>query len=265
MRHGDCKRRIDMGEGAHETCCSSKPGLGWWLAAALVAGVSCTSGGLGRGVPTSTTSAWLPRPDATGVSSRTIDNAGFVDNGGRTSDETIRAQTSGMRATEVGSERITGTPGSGQPIPFIEPNPPRRGAQRERAPDATDMGQTVAPTTAIGPRPDPTSAPPAATTIGPGPSPAQLDATERIARARCDRQTACDRIGPGRAWGSPEACMAQQRPRTSEEVASLACRAGLDGMQLGACLDAIRGLGCSESAASLDSVGECQPTSVCMP
>ena len=165
-----------------------------------------------------------------------------------------------MRVTESGSERITGTPGSGQPIPFIEPNPPRRGVERERL-GPTIGPEGIAPSTAI-PRPEPGPQPPPI--IG-APSPSALDATSRIARARCDRQTACDRVGPGRAWESQDACMAQQRERADDEVASLACARGVDSLQLGLCLDSIRGQPCNESATSLDTVTECRTTAVCEP
>src|SRR4051794_24995803 len=78
---------------------------------------------------TSTTSVSVPRPAASGITTRTIDNAGFVDNAGHTTDEVIRSQMSGMRVTELGSERITGTPGSGAPIPIPPSAPPRNVAE----------------------------------------------------------------------------------------------------------------------------------------
>lgn len=255
---------IEMWSGAR-TCSKSKVGLACAVVVGVGAASACDRGDLGRGAQTTTTSAWVPRPDATGTTSRTIDNAGFVDNGGRTSDETSRAQTSGMRATEVGSERITGTPGSGQPIPFLDPSPRRRAVQRERPPDAIGTGEVLAPTTEIGPRPQAETPPPSARTTGPAPHPAELDATERIARARCDRQVTCDRIGPGRSWASEGACMMQQRPRASDEVNELACARGVDAMQLGMCLDAIRQAPCTESATTPGAMSQCQPTSVCMP
>ena len=54
------------------------------------------------------------------AASRTVDSAGFVDNGGRPSSETARTQMSGMRATEGGGDRPTGTPGAGIPVPPLD-------------------------------------------------------------------------------------------------------------------------------------------------
>lgn len=71
------------------------------------------------------TTASVEEAQARPTSSRTVDDAGFVDNAGRPSSETARTQMSGMRATEGGGERPTGTAGAGIPVPLLD-GPQRR-------------------------------------------------------------------------------------------------------------------------------------------
>ncbi|MBX3185563.1 MAG: hypothetical protein KF819_01055 [Labilithrix sp.] len=192
--------------------------------AATVASLLACGGQLDR-VGTTTTSAASPRPDATGTTTRTIDNAGFVDNGGRTSDMTSRTEASGMRGTEAGSERITGTPGSGLPIPFLRP-PPREGTG-ELSTTTRSAAQTPA------------------------------EAVARIARARCDFEIAC-RHAPAAD------CMAQERRRTGAELSAMSCPDGITPARLGVCLSALRRKPCSERNA-LDAVAECREQALCAP
>lgn len=74
------------------------------------------------------TSASVEDAQARPAASRTVDDAGFVDNAGRPSSETARTQMSGMRATEGGGERPTGTPGAGAPVPLLDGPRPREDA-----------------------------------------------------------------------------------------------------------------------------------------
>ncbi|MBX3262609.1 MAG: hypothetical protein KIS78_15815 [Labilithrix sp.] len=82
------------------------------------------------------------RPEARTSSPRTVDAAGFVDNGGRTSNESARTEMSGMRATETGAERPTGTPGVGLPIP-IEPPIERRPVGERAGPEPSEESATA--------------------------------------------------------------------------------------------------------------------------
>src|SRR5262245_57419562 len=103
-----------------------------YVAAAVVligAASSCNRSTVGEVASATTTTA------ASSKSSRTLYNVGWVDNAGRTSEITTRSEMSGMRATEVGSEKPTGTPGSGTPLP---------GTGGARRPGAT--GRTGEPT-----------------------------------------------------------------------------------------------------------------------
>jgi len=213
-------------------------------AALLTIGVFALACGreIAPGAPSLTSAT--PRPEATVPTTRTIDNAGFVDNGGRTSDETNRSEMSGMRATEAGSERPTGTPGSGTPIPIPTPRgaapPPTRGEGAGAA--SSERGTTVT------------------STGGP-----VVEAGERLARARCDRETTCNRIGRGRAWATQDQCFASQRERVGDAVSALGCPHGIDNVQLAICLNALRGQACSDGSGDLSVLPECMASALCSP
>lgn len=103
---------------------------------ALVAAAGCDRAPARCPSGVTATSASM-RPEARSSSPRTVDAAGFVDNGGRTSTDSARTEMSGMRATETGAERPTGTPGVGLPIP-IEPSPPRRPVGEQAGPSPSE-------------------------------------------------------------------------------------------------------------------------------
>lgn len=221
---------------------SGKLFLALALAGTCVTSQACTRGESNRSARTTTSSALLqPRADRFQAQSRTIDNAGFVDNGGRTSEQTSRSEASGMRATEAGSERPTGTV-TGLPLP-VEPSAPH-GATGEGAGAASSVRGVTGPVATGGP---PTEA------IG------------RLARARCDRESACNRVGSGRPWGSQESCVVEQRDRARDDVASLGCHRGVDGTQLATCLNAIRLQTCEDRRQNLDAVPECRLSALCVP
>ncbi|MDB4934003.1 MAG: hypothetical protein JWP87_975 [Labilithrix sp.] len=202
---------------------------------------ACQRGDAARPASTTTTSAGIPAPQATGTTSRTIDNAGFVDNGGRTSDMLTRTEASGMRATEAGSERPTGTPGSGAPIPIGPTPPPNIG---EGAGAASSVRGTSGP--------HPSGGPP-------------VEALARFARARCDRETVCNRVGPGASFSTQEACLSEQRERIRSDVDALACPRGIDILQLGTCLTAIRLQSCDDRRVDVEALPDCAASALCAP
>lgn len=175
-----------------------------------------------------------PRPAGTATTTHTVDNAGFVDNGGRTSDMTARTEMSGMRATESGSERPTGGTG-GFPLPLGPSAPPRADSG-----EGAGSGGTVSPAG--------------------GPS---SEATSRIAEARCDRETSCNRIGKGRAWTSKGACLEAQRERIGRTIEPAVCKRGVDSVQLASCLTEMRGQACNDPRDNIDSTASCRASALC--
>ncbi|MDF2695821.1 MAG: hypothetical protein K0S65_4204 [Labilithrix sp.] len=177
------------------------------------------------------------QPEGATSSPRTVDAAGFVDNAGRTSSETSRTEMSGMRASETGAERPTGTPGSGFPLP-IEPRP--------RGPESTE-------------RPRPRAGDTQGAALG---APTE-DVLGRAAQALCDREASCDRVGRGKTWASLAACTNGVRPNLREDFSGTSCAKGFDPTIVATCLSAIRLAACDVHIEGLGSVNECQPNEMC--
>lgn len=205
------------------------------VTAAVAAAAACERAQTRAPADARTTSASM-RPEARPAPVKTVDKDGFVDNAGRSSSETARTEMSGMRATEIGSERPTGTPGIGFPIPLEprtrEPQPP------ERAP-APPIGRT--------------------TTTG---APIEGVAS-RAAQALCDRETSCERVGPNRPWGSLASCTNALRPIASEDLAESGCSDGFEPTAVAACLSAMRLSACDKRVDRLGAFPECEPRSLC--
>jgi hypothetical protein len=205
-------------------------------AAVLMGSVACERNSRDRPASTVTYSARAPRPDTTAASARTLDSTGFVDNAGRTSEQLARTEASGMRATETGSERPTGTPGSGTPLPIEA-----KGQQPQAGEGAGALGG------------DDTSA-----SGAPGDG-----VVARIARARCDRETACDRIGPDKPLRTGEQCMSTVRGRARADVVDADCERGFDSTQVALCLTTIRQVPCETALDAIASLSQCQASALC--
>lgn len=190
-----------------------------------------------RAGSTITYSARQPRPDQRPVPRQTVDSAGFVDNAGRTSEQTNRTESSGMRATETGSERPTGTPGSGLPLPEATGHDEQigEGAGSLGGEDATGSGA------------------PGDMLVG------------RVAQARCDREVACDRVGEKKAFATTEHCMSTLRERSRADVVAAQCARGFDNTQVGICLTSIRQYRCESALGAVDVIAQCQRSALCVP
>lgn len=206
------------------------------VVASGLAAFACSKSAAERPVSTITYSARLPRPDTTATSKRTVDSTGWVDNAGRTSEQNTRSEMSGMRATEIGGERPTGTPGSGTPIIPVK--------KRPRAPVAENAA-------ALGNEGAAGNGAPGDTVVA------------RVARARCDRETACDRVGSGKEFGTSEHCMSSLRETARADVVEAGCLRGFDATQLAICLNAIRQLSCETELDAIASVANCQSATLC--
>jgi len=177
-----------------------------------------------------TTSA---RPDARPAPVRTVDNTGFVDNAGRSSNERARTELSGMRATETGTEVPTGTPGSGLPLP-IEPSAPAEGDER---PPEEGASSTGAPAEAV---------------VG------------RAAQALCDYAMSCGRVGKGAEWPSLAACTGKVRASVRGDLSQAGCPLAFDATAVASCLSAIRLAPCDQRIERLGTLNACEPATLCV-
>jgi hypothetical protein len=185
-----------------------------------------------------TRAATLPNPAAVPPPTHTVDNAGFVDNGGRTSDEVARTQLSGMRATEMGSQRLTGTPASGLPIPGLDPPTPKREPEEMPRPRVAE--------------PSVTAGAPNASLVG------------RLVQAVCDHETVCGHVGPSRRWGSSAACAEGVREPVRADVDATECLDGLDAAAVSACLTTLRRASCESAPQKPSALRPCEPRTLCL-
>jgi hypothetical protein len=193
------------------------------LLGALVVGhvLACSSSS--RPAGTQTTSA--EKYAAGSPELRTVDNAGYVDPGGRT-----RQVSAGTGAAPVGTN-------GGAPPPHRE----------------EPSGSASAPGTEGA----------AATPMGPAPAASDpADFAERAARALCDRETYCDHIGAGKQYESGDACMVEKRDRVRSAISSSSCRE-IRGDRISSCLTAIRGAACGPPATRLDPPAACTAPALC--
>ena len=204
------------------------------LSVLVLALVACGRGELERGARTTVTSG-DPKPGASPTPSRTIDSTGFVDNGGRTSDMWGRTEASGARATEMGTNRPTGT-NTGVP------NGADLGGRGRERPAVPERAEVM-------PR------------EGDSPVAGYEDVPARLARARCDHETTCTRVGDGRTWPSQDACMADFRARADAELGTCTpARAAV-----ASCLAAIRNQPCTPALERRDALTACLSTALCSP
>ncbi len=173
-----------------------------------------------------------PRPESRPPATHTVDNTGYIDNGGRSSSERGRSEMSGMRATEAGGDRPTGTPGSGFPIP-IEPST-KRSESSEAPPPRRDGRTTGAPGSAV---------------VG------------RLAQAMCDQAQTCGRVGPKKMYVSAGACLEGVRPDALGTVDRAGCTNDFDPDAVSRCLGAIRKAACTTTKIS--AYPEC--VNLCVP
>jgi hypothetical protein len=211
------------------------------LGGALALPIACERGDRLADANTMPRDPRIPNPDARPRTFRTTDSTGFVDNAGRPSEQRARTETSGMRATETGSEHPTGTPGSGWPLPGRLDPPSARG-------EGAGAAQTARGNT--GPRP--------------AGGPEHL-AISRLARALCDHEAVCGRIGGGRAHESEDVCMMHERVPAREHVLGASCPQGLDQVQLGVCLVAVRNASCDADLRRPETLPECATNALCAP
>jgi hypothetical protein len=207
------------------------------LVLGLAGVVACEKGSGDRAASTITYSARQPRPDQRPSQTRTLDSTGFVDNAGRTSEENARTQASGMRATETGSERPTGSTG-GMPIPVEASGPAPQvgeGAGSLGGDDATRSGS------------------PGDMLVG------------RIAQARCDREVACDRVGETKGSKTNVQCTSTLRGISRADVVAAQCTRGFDDTQVAMCLTSIRQFPCDARLDAVETLPHCQSSALCAP
>ena len=189
----------------------------------MISIAACADPALRPGTPAQTTGASLQ-------SSHTVDNAGFVDNGGRTSDEYPMGELGGARPTEGGG-RAPGASPATVPLPVLGntessfspgTTSPRRGDEGANDPEHDD----------------------------------------RLTSATCDRELSCNRIGTGRTYTSKDSCSRHVEAASKQQ---LTCPNGVQQAALASCLKAVRLAPCGGGSAAVAALPACRASVLCAP
>jgi hypothetical protein len=85
----------------------------------------------------------------------------------------------------------------------------------------------------------------------------------RLADARCERESTCMDIGPGKRFSSQQVCLSALRTDSLGHLARTDCPNGTDPRGLEKCLGAIRGEVCPHAMDQVDHLAACRAESLC--
>ena len=86
-----------------------------------------------------------------------------------------------------------------------------------------------------------------------------LSARTLLAGARCDREGACNHVGPAKRFETRELCTREENNRAQCELRSSDCPNGVDDKKLQTCLDVIAKQDCARTATA----DECATSVLC--
>jgi hypothetical protein len=90
-------------------------------------------------------------------------------------------------------------------------------------------------------------------------------ATDMLSEAQCDYYAKCSRVGPTATYASPDHCLDMHREGSAKKFAD--CRHGIDGRDLRACTEVIRGQDCGGLGTLIDTVersAACRSGELCL-
>ncbi len=206
----------------------------------LLVAVGCSaSNDVGKAAVTSVTSGETnPSKPPT---SRTIDKTGYQDNAGHSTEEIVSrgGEMSGVRGTEAGDDRPTGT-NTGIP----------NGARETVA--GAEKSPLIPRSASVQPHMDNTS-----------PLTAYADEPGKLARAVCDHEHVCNRVGPDHPFGSDDACLSAVRARTLRDFEAASCNANTAALAL--CVADLRRAECSRVIGRPSDLEDCAAHAICAP
>jgi hypothetical protein len=88
-------------------------------------------------------------------------------------------------------------------------------------------------------------------------------AMRRVAAARCDREQACNDIGPGRDYGDYDSCLREIGGYARKTLGSERCAGRIVDSALSRCIQASRMQACGDAVDIANGPGSCQPLVVC--
>lgn len=90
-----------------------------------------------------------------------------------------------------------------------------------------------------------------------------VSASTRIAGARCDRETACNQIGPQKRYETRALCTRNQTIHVQSDLRASDCPNGVDEKKLQSCFEMIAKQDCATLASSVTTINECTTSSLC--
>ena len=84
-----------------------------------------------------------------------------------------------------------------------------------------------------------------------------------IADARCERETRCDNVGPGKQWASAEACRGDLMAKNRDELKASECPGGIVKKELDECLTEIRNETCNSPLDTIGRLAACRSSDLC--
>jgi hypothetical protein len=89
-------------------------------------------------------------------------------------------------------------------------------------------------------------------------------ATTRLTTARCDREVACMKVGPGRRFLDRDACMREIGHDTATTLHADVCQPGIDDAKLSACIVGVRSGHCDDPLDAIPRIAACKASELCI-
>ncbi len=90
-----------------------------------------------------------------------------------------------------------------------------------------------------------------------------LASIDRIAGARCEREVACDHVGPARQHASFDTCRDLNRAEGRHRFAPDACPQGIEPGRVVDCVAAIERASCLDPVDAIERIEACRPGRLC--
>lgn len=106
-------------------------------------------------------------------------------------------------------------------------------------------------------------APPATTTTTAAFIVPNETAIRNITSARCNREQACNNIGPGQRYDTVDVCTRELDHDTRSTIGADKCPNGVSDNELSSCLNDIRNERCGNPIDTVERVGACRKAKLC--
>lgn len=97
----------------------------------------------------------------------------------------------------------------------------------------------------------------------PGAAMAADAAAATIASARCEHESLCGEVGPGRTYATSAACVAEFAKSASGDLSAHPCPAGIDSTQVAGCTRLLAAETC-HPLSTLSRMYTCRPANLCV-